>query len=41
MPGNYQRWIALLGRRDGPTDRVADYCTYLGPPSASMAMSSK
>jgi hypothetical protein len=30
MPGNAQRWIALLGRRDGPTDGVADYCTYLG-----------
>lgn len=30
MPGNFQRWIALLGRRDGPTDGVADYCTYLG-----------
>jgi glycosyltransferase involved in cell wall biosynthesis len=30
MPGNSQRWIALLGRGDGPTDGVADYCTYLG-----------
>ena len=30
MPGNSQRWIALLGRRDGPTDGVGDYCTYLG-----------
>jgi glycosyltransferase involved in cell wall biosynthesis len=30
MHGNSQRWIALLGRRDGPTDGVADYCTYLG-----------
>ena len=30
MPGNPQRWIALLGRRDGPTDGVADYCTHLG-----------
>ena len=29
MPGNSQRWIALLGRRDGPIDGVADYCTYL------------
>lgn len=24
-------WIALLGRRDMPTDGVEDYCTYLGP----------
>lgn len=30
MPGNAHRWIALLGRRDGPTDGVADYCTHLG-----------
>ena len=30
MPGNAQRWIAVLGRRDGPTDGVADYCTHLG-----------
>jgi glycosyltransferase involved in cell wall biosynthesis len=29
MPGNSQRWIALLGRRDKPTDGVADYCTHL------------
>jgi glycosyltransferase involved in cell wall biosynthesis len=29
MPGNAHRWIALLGRRDGPTDGVADYCTHL------------
>jgi glycosyltransferase involved in cell wall biosynthesis len=29
MPGNPQRWIAVLGRRDGPTDGVADYCTHL------------
>jgi glycosyltransferase involved in cell wall biosynthesis len=30
MPGNPQRWIAVLGRRDGPTDGVADYCEQLG-----------
>ena len=30
MPGNAHRWIALLGRRDEPTDGVADYCTHLG-----------
>jgi glycosyltransferase involved in cell wall biosynthesis len=29
MHGNSQRWIALLGRRDKPTDGVADYCTHL------------
>ncbi len=23
-------WIALLGRRDMPTDGVEDYCTFLG-----------
>jgi glycosyltransferase involved in cell wall biosynthesis len=23
-------WVALLGRRDHPTDAVEDYCTYLG-----------
>ena len=23
-------WVALLGRRDAPTDGVEDYCTYLG-----------
>jgi glycosyltransferase involved in cell wall biosynthesis len=25
-----QTWIALLGRRDMPTDGVEDYCTFLG-----------
>jgi len=25
-----QAWIALLGRRDMPTDGVEDYCTFLG-----------
>jgi len=30
MPDNPQRWIAVLGRRDEPTDGVADYCAHLG-----------
>jgi glycosyltransferase involved in cell wall biosynthesis len=34
MPGNSQRWIALLGRRDEPTDGVADYCSWLGGAAA-------
>src|ERR1700680_4319155 len=34
MPGNAHRWIALLGRRDEPTDGVADYCTWLGGAAA-------
>lgn len=34
MPGNSQRWIALLGRRDEPTDGVADYCAWLGRAAA-------
>ncbi len=25
-----KRWIALLGRRDVPTDGVEDYCIFLG-----------
>jgi glycosyltransferase involved in cell wall biosynthesis len=25
-----EKWIALLGRRDTPTDGVEDYCTFLG-----------
>jgi|SRR5579863_2990918 len=25
-----QRWVALLGRRDTPTDGVEDYCSFLG-----------
>ena len=25
-----QRWVAILGRRDFPTDGVQDYCTFLG-----------
>jgi glycosyltransferase involved in cell wall biosynthesis len=25
-----QMWVALLGRRDEPTDGVEDYCTFLG-----------
>jgi glycosyltransferase involved in cell wall biosynthesis len=24
------KWIALLGRRDSPTDGIEDYCTFLG-----------
>jgi glycosyltransferase involved in cell wall biosynthesis len=34
MPGNSQRWIALLGRRDEPTDGVVDYCAWLGRAAA-------
>ena len=34
MPVNSQRWIALLGRRDEPTDGVADYCDWLGSTAA-------
>jgi glycosyltransferase involved in cell wall biosynthesis len=34
MPGNSQRWIALLGRRDEPTDGVADYCAWFGRAAA-------
>lgn len=30
MPGMPQRWIAVLGKRDRPTDGVADYCIHLG-----------
>jgi glycosyltransferase involved in cell wall biosynthesis len=30
MPESQQKWIALLGRRDTPTDGVEDYCTLLG-----------
>lgn len=30
MPYFQQEWIALLGRRDTPTDGVQDYCTFLG-----------
>jgi glycosyltransferase involved in cell wall biosynthesis len=29
-PVNPAKWIALLGRRDEPTDGVEDYCTFLG-----------
>ena len=25
-----ERWIALLGRRDAPTDGIEDYCSFLG-----------
>jgi len=25
-----QKWVALLGKRDTPTDGVEDYCTFLG-----------
>src|SRR5271166_3767246 len=25
-----EKWVALLGRRDTPTDGVEDYCTFLG-----------
>jgi glycosyltransferase involved in cell wall biosynthesis len=34
VPGNAQRWIALLGRGDEPTDGVADYCAWLGGAAA-------
>jgi glycosyltransferase involved in cell wall biosynthesis len=34
IPGNSQRWIGLLGRRDEPTDGVADYCAWLGGAAA-------
>src|SRR5487761_2159038 len=30
MPDRQQRWVALLGRKDEPTDGVEDYCTFLG-----------
>jgi glycosyltransferase involved in cell wall biosynthesis len=36
MPGNSQRWIALLGRRDEPTDGIADYCAWLGGAAAQL-----
>jgi Glycosyl transferases group 1 len=29
-PTSTERWIALLGRRDMPTDGVEDYCSFLG-----------
>jgi len=29
VDGRPERWIALLGRRDTPTDGVEDYCTFL------------
>lgn len=29
-PINPEKWIALLGRQDMPTDGVEDYCTFLG-----------
>jgi len=28
-PALPQKWVALLGRPDAPTDGVADYCAYL------------
>jgi glycosyltransferase involved in cell wall biosynthesis len=28
--GPVEKWIALLGRRDTPTDGVEDYCSFLG-----------
>src|SRR5208282_4617420 len=30
MTESQQRWVAILGRRDFPTDGVEDYCTFLG-----------
>lgn len=30
MPDTRSSWIALLGRRDTPTDGVEDYCVFLG-----------
>lgn len=29
MPRDYQRWVALLGREDEPTDALEDYCKLL------------
>jgi len=29
MPRNHERWIALLGREDAPTDALEDYCKLL------------
>src|SRR6267142_2722468 len=29
MPGDHQRWVALLGREDEPTDALEDYCKLL------------
>ncbi len=29
-PVNAVKWVALLGRRDTPTDGLEDYCTFLG-----------
>jgi glycosyltransferase involved in cell wall biosynthesis len=29
MPREYQRWVALLGREDEPTDALEDYCKLL------------
>ena len=29
MPGDHQRWVALLGREDKPTDALEDYCKLL------------
>jgi glycosyltransferase involved in cell wall biosynthesis len=29
MPGDDQRWVALLGREDKPTDALEDYCKLL------------
>jgi glycosyltransferase involved in cell wall biosynthesis len=29
-PGKPAKWVALLGRRDQPTDGVDDYCLFLG-----------
>jgi len=28
--GNPEKWVALLGRQDKPTDGVEDYCVFLG-----------
>lgn len=34
-----EQWIAILGRRDEPTDGVEDYCTVLGTALASQEVS--
>jgi glycosyltransferase involved in cell wall biosynthesis len=36
-----EEWIALLGRRDTPTDGVEDYCTFLGAALAQQGVEMK
>lgn len=38
---NLTKWVALLGRRDAPTDGVEDYCTFLGTALASRGIDVK